>query len=427
MGAFVPKVQYRKWTVDVSQGSQKILLPCHDFRGLLASESHYRKPNGSWSGGGPFYAIRRSLIHQQGEVSKVFRGNGVSQTCSSAGAVGTPSFAVPVISKSSIENAFAVAAGFALEGYNRTRPGMPEADLWVGLKELITDGFPSIPLNSFVHGSPKGLVHWLDSTIRGFRNLGSEYLNVVFGWRPFVNDLRKLYNLMWDIDRRVKQLAAQNGHLIRRRATLRSDVQTSFETQSYNYAYGSIYGGSGLPNSFGGGRSFWTRVTTTTDNVWYSARYRYWIPDTTSWLWRARAAAVLFGGLPTPGALYAAMPWSWLADWFSSLGAIAQAISPSAVDNLVQLYGYTMRHQTTRVECTSYTSYPPANTEINLGGNTWIGYRFSGADLSLHSVYTDESKIRTGGFHPFGPDKTADGFSAYQIGVLSSLGLTRLG
>jgi len=267
----------------------------------------------------------------------------------------------------------------------------------------------------------------LQDLFKYFRGLGSEYLNVVFGWRPFVNDLRKLYRAMKNIDNMVNKLVAQNGHTVRRRATLVNSHELVQEDASFNAAYAYAYGGSGLPNSFAGAKSVWTRVTTTEEKVWYSSSWRYWIPNPHSWLWRARAKATLFGALPTPGALYAAMPWSWMADWFTNIGEIAKALSPSAVDNLVQRYGYTMRWTRKRVLCLQYTTYPGRNTLKDFGGGTLLGQKWDGADLVTSSLYTEETKTRAGGFNPFGPDKAAGGLSPYQLSVLSALGLTRSG
>jgi hypothetical protein len=89
-----------------------------------------------------------------------------------------------------------------------------------------------------------------------------------------------------------------------------------------------------------------------------------------------------------------------------------------------------MRHKGTKVTCISQVSYPGRNTltTINIGGKpTLVGQKFDGCDKSVNSVYTDEYKIRTGGFNPFGPDKTADSLSGYQVSVLAALGLSRLG
>jgi hypothetical protein len=410
-----PKESYQSWPLQVTVGTPQIYSSV--YSGLLESAGHFRLRNGSWSGGGPFLVRKRSLVHQQGLVNDEIRIGPVRQYYSNAGASGTPSFTLPDRSKQAIADYMVNAAGYALTGYNRTKPGQSEADLLVSVKELASDGLPSIPFHGLL-GVPLWVVpRHLKVTFKSFQALGSEYLNVIFGWKPFVKDLQKLYELMRTIDKRVNQLVAQNGHAIRRRAVIRDDTVTTFVQDTQRRCYMNVYG-SGNPYPVNGTTS-WTQCVTNSERVWYNACYRYWIPNPLSWQWQAKARAVLFGALPTPGNLYAAMPWSWMVDWFTSIGTVCQAMSASAVDNLVQLYGYTMRHTLQRVVASSHTMHG--------GYDDHQGTSYLPHDVTTYSVYTDESKCRTGLFNPFGPDKTAGGFTPYQFSVLSALGLTRLG
>jgi hypothetical protein len=324
-----------------------------------------------------------------------------------------------------------------LRGFNRTKPGKPLVDLFVGVKELYSDGLPSLPFRKAIFGKKnkwglptflpfKALPGAIKNVIKDYRSLGSEYLNVVFGWEPFVKDLRDLYEAMMTWERALNKLKAQNGHSIRRRATLKDDVSTSQTEEFHPFAYWNVNGSP--PNWFGStGGSLCTVTTTTSTKIWYSAGYRYWIPDLTSWQWDAKAKLALFGLLPTPGRLWEAMPWSWLADWFTDIGEIAEAVSPTAVDNLVQLYGYTMYHDVVNVEAAVYTYHGGADTEMYI---PWIdqtlGFRFDASEHKYSTVHRTERKIRAGGFNPFGPNVTLDSLSAGQNGILAALGISKL-
>lgn len=418
---YLPRYSYRHWPVVYGPNDAYQLL-CQDFSGLLVSESHYRRRNGSWSGGGPFMVVRRSIIHQQGERLKAFRSNGTTTYASSAGVGGTPLFVLPDVSRSAQANLMDAAVSHSLAGYNRTRPGQPTADLLVGVVEFLRDGIPYIP-GQLARVPLEGAVPFIKSVVAGFKNLGSEYLNVVFGWKPFINDLRKFFNFCGTLDEQLRKLIAQNGKPIRRRTVLVDTNDISIETQLYSSAYANVYGGNGTPSSYGA-KTYWTRSTVTYERVWYNACYRYWIPNVMSAGWRARAIAILSGAFPTPATVYNAMPWSWLADWFGSVGGVAAMLSPTAVDNLVQLYGFTMRHTLTKVTCNATVMYPGRHTITHIG-STELGQAYDGSDLTVKSTYVDETKVRTAGFHPFGPDKISSGFSPYQISILSALGLTR--
>lgn len=424
MSSPVPRVRTSKSKLILTWSGEPALYS-QSYEGLLVSAGHKRNRNGSWSGGGPFCCVKRSITHSQGQVRDHVRANGNDLYYSNAGSYGTPAFVVPSVDKDSVNVNLGKAADYSLEGYNRTRPGTSKADLLVTVKELVSDGLPSIPGLQVLGAVPfMSLPRHLDHAFSLFKNLGSEYLNVIFGWKPFVNDLRKLYSLYKTIDNQVAQLVRQNGHTVRRRATIFDNTTSTFEDASFNSPFQNNYGGG---NPYALGHTYWSRCVIDRDKSWYHACYRYWIPKPTSWQWRAKAKAILFGAYPTPGNLYAAMPWSWLSEWTNSIGGILNALSPSAVDNLVQLYGYSMRHTSHEVRCLSRSTHQGFDNELYFPPGQYFGYKYSGGAVSTSSIYVDEVKARSGGFNPFGPDKISSGFSTYQISVLSALGLTRLG
>jgi hypothetical protein len=419
MRNFVPQVRRSSEKLKISGVTP---LFNQSYAGLLISHGHRRLSNGQWDGGGPFLCLNRSVKHAYGLVNDRVRAFGSTSYYTNAGCNGTPVYLFPATDKDSLDALMHQATDYSLQGYNNTRPGQSKADALVTTKELLSDGLPSIPLSKLLSVSLRGVVPHLDRTFRAFIALGGEYLNVIFGWKPFVNDLRKLYATLKTIDKQVNQLVAENGHRIRRRSTLMDVSNTTHTNTSNNVPYANVYGNG---NPYTSGVSAKEVSTTTAEKVWYSACYKYWIPDPLSWQWRLKAKAILFGAYPTPQNLYAAMPWSWLVDWFTSIGGILQAMSPSAVDNLAQLYGFTMRQKTLTVQATNWTQHPGRDTTA--GGSNPNGYLYSAHDFSTSSTYVDSVKSRSGGFNPFGPDKTAGGFTPYQFSVLSALGLTRLG
>jgi len=434
----VPRVRYTVKTTLAGDPSKGTPVPVQDidFQGLLASEGHFRLPNGRWSGGGPLYVHYESITNRNARRG-TYRLNGVDWSGTTIGVAGTPSMTVGPNSLPPVEAALNSANDYGLRGFNRTKPGRPLANILVAGKELATDGLPSLPLRKLIFGGKnkwgiptvlplKDLPGAIKRVIGDYRNLGSEYLNIVFGWKPFVKDLQDLYEALKNWDRALKKLVAQNGHAIRRRATLEKDVSTSQTSANYSFAFANVYGAP--PNWFSNGRSSYTVTTTNSLDVWYSAGYRYWIPDPTDWLWEGQAKAALFGLLPTPGQLWDLMPWTWLADWTSDVGEILDAVSPTAVNNLVQLYGYTMRHDVTTVTATCQTSHEARHDSgtFTIGGNTYpYGGEWGSCDHSFSTTYKKERKIRAGGFNPFGPSTSLADLTAGQVGILAALGLSR--
>jgi hypothetical protein len=319
---------------------------------------------------------------------------------------------------------------FIPTGYKRTRPGNPVASLGQFVIELRQ--LPTVPFT-------KGLIRrgrtsrWGFKTFRGvpfqripavlkanlfsFRNLGSEYLNVVFGWKPFLRDLQQMYRLWATIDKQMAQIVRDNGRGVRRSATVKDDTDVSTTRTSYPWPYANVYGGVPAFPSFEGTTEY-SVTTTVKDRVWYMAKYRYYIPDTSSSLWTAKAKAALFGALPTPELLWEVMPWSWLVDWFGQVGDIASNLSPNAVDNLVQDYSYTMRHLTVEKRFSAHVSHGPSS-------GFWS---HPGCDFNFESTQKDETKLRFPGsdWSPFVPNAAPfTGFTPGQVGILAALGLSR--
>lgn len=145
------------------------------------------------------------------------------------------------------------------------------------------------------------------------------------------------------------------------------------------------------------------------------AKYQYYIPDTSSWQWDARARAVLFGALPTPSVVWEVLPWSWMVDWFTNVGDVMSNASVNAVDNLVALYSYIMEHKTTTVECTAVSQWESKYNQY---------WAYPGGSCTSVGKSTVETKARCGG-SPFGMGITFSGLSAGQGAILAALGLSR--
>jgi hypothetical protein len=250
--------------------------------------------------------------------------------------------------------------------------------------------------------------------LSAFRSLGSEYLNVEFGWRPFVNDVRQMYNLWKIVDREMARIIRENGRTIHRKTTLENDVSTSQTGFANATPFSNV---AGAPPAIMPGFTQYSLTTRTYTRIWYSAAYRYWIPDVSSSLWDARARAALFGVLPTAELLWNVLPWSWLIDWFSNVGDVISNISPNAVDNLVAEYSFIMKH--TRVDQLAQAccySAAPASGSI---------YQYRGFDGAFWSRRRTEIKVRVGGGNPFGFGFKAGDLTNRQLGILAALGMSR--
>jgi len=287
-------------------------------------------------------------------------------------------------------------------GWARARPGNPEADLFQFIAEL--RDIPSIPLR-------------LMARTKKLASVGSEYLNVQFGWVPLLKDLRKMYELYHNIDKRLAQLVKDNGKGIRRRRSLGESINTTSTTLYTGNQFGTaFFGGPGNVPGFNTGVCTLVKHTKTYEKFWFAGRFRYYVPDIGSSQWTRRATAALFGINPTPAAIWAVLPWSWLVDWFSNVGDIMTNLSSNAVDNLTADYAFVMRTYEVATEWHAVGQWP--------GIQQTTGYRVEPGSLGLVNRDSTVTKSRMAA-SPYGFGVDFNGLSGYQASILAALGISR--
>jgi hypothetical protein len=299
---------------------------------------------------------------------------------------------------SGVGDAFAHGA----TGWDIFSPTRPGADLGIFLGE-----FKDVP--RMLKGTAKAFHDaWraMGGSLTGFapKSVANHWLNTQFGWMPFLNDLRKFQRTTKLLDTKLKRLRRNNGKWERRGGTFISDSETEIVDQGntnglypalifYHYETPS---GSKLVTS------------TTTQQVWFEAAFRYWIPGKPdSWYWKARAMAMLYGLTPSPSLIWELTPWSWLIDWWSNAGDCISNISSTLFDNLAAKYAFVM----------AKTSY-----KVTYEGSANLNSRH--VHGSWDAEYSRKSRAAAS---PFGFGLTGDDFSTRQWSILSALGLTRLG
>lgn len=388
-------------------------------RSLLVSENHRRVNKfGPWDGGGPFYQWSRVISHAGQKVVPAFRivdkGN---YTC--LGVVGSPLQTPTVKVPPAWSTVKSTLSGLYATGYKKARPGNPVASVAQFVAEL--RDVPQLPFKRlFTHGlrTPvplRDIPRLLRDYHRGFKSLGSEYLNVVFGWLPFLSDLRKMFYLYQTLDKRLTQIVRENGKFIRRRATIRDDTSVSQVGPTvYNYPYANVYGAPGEIDS--PGSTHYTVTTRTAVKEWFVGSFRYMLFEPDPSQWTSTCKAHLFGAIPTPSLLWELMPYSWLIDWFANVGDVISNASPNAVDNLTMRYSFIMRREQTSTEWRAHVYHGASSTSSR---------KWPSVDHSFTSVDRIDSKSRSGGGNPFGLDVQLTDLSSAQLAILAALGLSR--
>jgi len=303
----------------------------------------------------------------------------------------------------------------------RARPGNPSANLFQFVGELRE--IPRIPRLNY-------------SGLKSFRDLGENYLNVVFGWKPFVKDLLDMYNTQQKLEKTLKKLRENNGLIVRRRDKKKtSTVTLSSTTGSLNVPFGhlgdtTIGGTSDLEGYYVGGptgcsdlalSSFtgqcdYTYSVKDTTTTWNCGNFGYYVPDIGSDRWTERAKRALFGQNPTPSQLWELLPWSWLIDWFANVGDIMSNLSTNAVDNETWTNCFSMRtvDQSHEIVISNHWDHLTGSYGFDVP---------AGAASLVYSRHEINKYRRQASPYGFGLDWP--NFSVQQILVLAALGITR--
>lgn len=321
-------------------------------------------------------------------------------------------------------------------GWNRTFPLHPIYQLGVSLLELkdfprmisqTMKGFAGLAFGGVKFTSTKRSVA---SSVRdigkGPKHAASHYLNVQFGWVPFMQDLLAILEYQERLAKKLAWLRRHNGKRVRRKITLYSGgfseaiprTVASHSTISPAMPSSYNYGPGGTANRN------WDITKTYKAKIWYSAEYLFYVPELEP---KASAAKLrglkrqLYGLSLDPVVIYKVMPWSWLLDWFVNVGVVLQNLVMNAKNLTVARYAYVMGKE-------DYSYDAPGGTVINLGeyylDYPTLTYKWSGGSRAYSGVSRTEYEFRQRmEASPYGFGSTFTGFSSFQWSILVALGL----
>lgn len=310
--------------------------------------------------------------------------------------------------------------------YAQAKPGHPTAQLGVALGELLHDGLPHIPGHAYSQGlhlfgrSPRGKTYQsgfagpkinqpgYSGGGKGLKSIpkstSNEFLNVEYGWLPFLQDVQQIYRTYKHLERSLAMLRLQNGKWIHKRVgpwdkTL-SESSTTYNDSKYNQyptLVTALYAGVYRPRTY-----------TVTDKVsyWFSGEFKYWIPDIYSVYWPARAVAELFGATPNLAVIWDLTPWTWLFDWFARVAGILHGITDGAAENLLSRNAFAMGRRTRWYTLSETTAY------------------HGGVEVTSVAGYYTETKRRILA-SPYGFGVHTGDLSDHQTAILAALGISR--
>jgi hypothetical protein len=298
------------------------------------------------------------------------------------------------------------AEQYGATAWRRMRPGNPTAELGI-----FTGEFRDIPRT--LRGTAKffaDLWRLAGGSARIFAPaaLASTWLNVQFGWLPFLSDLRKFNKTYDNVNNSLNRIIRQNGQWVKKSVSVDHDIEHvevagSDSDSGLSPVITTSFYRDLFPFRSGSHRLRMFRETT----VWAEGKFRYYIPPNrlNDGIWGKKARAALWGGIPSPALLWELTPWSWLVDWGSNVGDVMSNLGPNAVENLVAKYAHVMK-----------------KTDLELRLDTTLDLW----DESFHETFAYPLRWRTRvGASPFGFHLSSATLSPRQWSILAALGISR--
>jgi hypothetical protein len=306
---------------------------------------------------------------------------------------------------------------FGQQAYARTAPTAKVFDAAQFLGEL-REGLPSI------------IPSVVKSGARFYKGIGSDYLNVEFGWKPFLNDLIKAGQALAG----ATNMLAGNGKRVHRRYGV-PPLRTSNEMKLGYVSCSMMLGNDGnrlawteVQNRLGGSQGngpapagYVYALRTEETTRWFEGEFTSFFRlgfDPSSYLDRLNELVNL---KLTPAVLWELAPWSWLIDWFLRVGDTIKANELAANDLLVMHYGYAMEQNLRR---DFWNIDFPATHRNKPAGSTYSYWPVLPDSVSYVAESVHKRRIRANpyGFRTGGTSALSQG----QVSILGALGLTRL-
>ncbi len=294
---------------------------------------------------------------------------------------------------------------FAQQAYSRVAPTSVVFDAGLFLGEL-REGLPKLSI-----GAIKSAVGFLKGT-------GSGYLNVEFGWKPFISDLQNMGRALSG----ASDVLARQGRRVHRKYSLPplTDFDSTTFTGNLTLAVQAT-GGFADRSSVGGNWSTTTSPLTGTtvysksrsSRRWFEGEFTNFLPigfDASDYQQRL---SQLLDPRITPSDLWELAPWSWLVDWNLRIGDTIHSNELAANDRLIMHYGYAMEH-------TVYTT--EAHWKANVAAPAgWSNLPLKGGWFAT-TQYKRRLRANPYGFRVGGAGSLTGG----QYAILGALGLTKL-
>jgi len=244
------------------------------------------------------------------------------------------------------------------------------------------------------------------------RGAADDLLNSLFGWVPFISDLKKFEKTAREAGPLMEKFAKGANKLFHRSYYFPDETTTSVSVLSQN-AYPVPSTNTTLWTTGG----VLTKTSITTTKRWFKGAFTYHLPPIQpgdnqfvqtilKWKYAEASANKLYGLRINPDLLYNLTPWSWALDWATNAGDVVHNWSSFASDGLVMDYGYIME---TKIR---HDTYSLVGCTCSAGKQTFV----------QEFVYTTKTRRRA---TPYGFGVNPASFTARQWSIIAALGISK--
>jgi hypothetical protein len=259
----------------------------------------------------------------------------------------------------------------------------------------------------------KGLGGNMTMKEMGPKKVADQFLNVQFGWKPFINDIYATCDVVTNFDSHVAERKRMNKRWMRRKFR-----ESRIEEEEVLYVGSDPNRNACLPTLFPsvfiepGSCSQIVRRRKLVD-IWYSGKFMYYLPEfddsapQLEILRKVRQYKTLLGLNVSPATIYKVMPWTWLIDWYVNAGDFIQRTQDLISDSVVAQYFFAMRHVRYEYEYQKVFTTKDGQTH------------------DLRWKRSVETKRRGSSDSPFSFSLNPTQLSGTQLAILTALGLSK--
>lgn len=373
--------------------------------GVEYSTGHKRAPDGKYRTGGPWISNKRQ-VSTFGDYSTTYVGNGVAyKGCyliSNSADTDWSNLTTDPSSEYSNER----LNSYGAQAYQALRPDIPDFSPMVALGELLGETPGLLSRVKDFRSAWKREIRRKQAKEKCILNkAGRWHLAIQFGWLPIMSDLLKFASAYQGANKRYAQLIRDEGRWIRRSRVLEKVGHDKDEFVNTTYTtYTSVNHPSIVPvhvtGAYGPTRPTGQSSEHQSVFVWCEGKTKYYLPNgLRDDKWVKRLKRRIYADMTlSPDVVYQLIPFTWLIDYFISLGSIISYLSDNGLaDKVIFDYGYVMRkvekvyrfRATQSVKCGTGQSYQQVSatrerrTLLQTRGEAnRFGWGFSEADLT---------------------------------------------